>query len=411
MFDRLIDSLEHRLAIDVRYALRGISWIAVGKIVDACSSLALALAFANLLSPETYGVYRYVLAVASVLAIPTLNGINSALIQAIANHKEGTIAKAFAVKLRFGLIGSLGALLGSVYYLLNDNIVLSMCFAIVALFIPLKEAFGLFDATLQGRQDFKRSSLIDALLQVTIMCGIVAVIVITKNVIIIIGAYFLLWTGGRALAWYFMHQRPTSTSAHEDARTISFGKHLTLMGAGGVIAQYADQILLFQNVGAAELALYSIAIAIPEQFKGSFKGIFALILPRYSKQSVESIRATIWYKARILGCITILMTIGYIALIPWALPLLFPKYTEAVFYSQLFALSFFTLVAGIFVTALQAQHKIRELYIFNIIQPIVQIVTVIIGVLWFGIIGAIVARVLTRYIMFGVSVILYQRAQ
>lgn len=411
MFDRVIDAVERRLATDVRYLIHGISWLTFGQVVSSGATFILALAFANLLPQETYGTYRYVLSVAAILAIPALNGINNAVVQSIASRKEGTVLIGFSEKLRYGLIGSLGALVGSAYYFINDNAILSACFAIVALMLPLMEAFGLFDSIFQGRQDFKRSTIVDSVLQVVAAGGIIVFVVTTKSIIAIIAAYFVVWTLGRALAWWYVHTYLPLKNKEVDPRTIPFGKHLSLMSAGGVVAQYADQVLLFQHIGATELAIYAIALAIPEQFKNSFRGIFSLLLPRYSQHSTQAIRATIWHKAGTLAFIALLMTIGYILIIPWALPFFFPKYEASVFYSQLIAVTFVTSVSGIFTTALQALHKTRELYMYNALFPVIQIILVFTGVLWLGILGAVLARVATRFIMCATAIFLYYRSQ
>lgn len=411
MVDKILDTLARGLSIDIRYAIKGVSLLTAGQVVSSSASFVLALAFANLLPPETYGVYRYVLAVGALLAIPTLSGMNNALIQAIAAKKGGTLALAFTTKLQYGLLGSLAGLTGSVYYLLNDNTTLAACFAIIAVTIPAMEAFKLFDSVLQGRQDFRRSVIIDSILQVTVAGVMVAAIMLTQSVIVAVGVYFFLWTAGRGAAWLYVTHFLPNKSDGVDPRTIRFGIHLSVMGAVSMVAQYIDQILLFQHIGAAELALYSIAIAIPEQFRSVLKGVFSLLLPRYSTQSEASIRATIWKKALLLSGATVAMTIGYIVLIPYALPLLFPQYIDAVWYSQLFALSFITTVAGLFVTALQAQQKTQELYVLNVIQPVAQIVFAVVGVIYFGVFGAIVARLASRIAVLVTSVVLYQRTR
>ena len=410
MFDRLVAVLERWLVTDVRYFIRGLSWLTFGQVVSSGATFIAALAFANLLAPETYGTYRYILAAYAVLAVPALGGINNALVQAVASRKEGGISDAFSTKLQFGLLGSLAAIAGSIYYLVQGNTVLSACFAIIAVTIPVMETFGLFDSILQGRQDFKRSVVIDSLLQVAVVVGIVSVVFFTQSPIAVVAAYFVLWSAGRAAAWWYVRTVLPKGGTDPDPRTIPFGWHLSLMGAGATVAQYVDQILLFQHVGSAELALYSIAVAIPEQFKNSFRNVFSLLLPRYSQQSDTSIRATIWHKAMLFSLVTVCMSIGYIVLIPWALPLFFPKYVGSIFYSQLFSLTFITAVSGIFLTALQAGHRTKQLYVYNVLHPLIQIVLAVIGVLTAGVLGALLSRLATRTIMCVVAIVLYHRA-
>ncbi|MBX9765502.1 oligosaccharide flippase family protein [Patescibacteria group bacterium] len=407
MFTKAMDALEKRLGIDVRYMVQGLSWLTIGQIATSASALVLAIAFANLVSPEVYGTYRYVLAVAGILAIPALGGINAALIQAIAGGKEETLTRALKTKLQWGMLGSLAALVGSAYYLINDNTVLAASFAVVAVFLPTMEAYNLFDSLLQGRKDFMRSSIINGILQIIAALGIISALLLSKDVVVLISVYFAFWTLGRFLAWHYVKKHLGPPQGGEDTRTIPFGIHLSIMSAATVVAQYADRVILFQYIGAAEVAIYSIAIAIPEQFKNGIKNIFALLLPRYSTQSEKSIRADIWKKAGLLAVFTLFITAVYIVAVPFVFPIFFPAYHEAILYSQIFALSFVAVVAGIFTTAQQALHKTRSLYIYNIASPILQIIAIVIGIFFMGIMGAILARVVTRLVMLAVSVVLY----
>lgn len=409
MFTKAMDALEKRLGTDVRYVVQGLSWLTIGQAATSVSALVLAIAFANLVSPEVYGTYRYVLAVAAILAIPALGGINTALIQAIAGGKEETLVRSLKTKLQWGMLGSLAALVGSAYYLINDNTVLAASFAVVAVFLPTMEAYNLFDSLLQGRKDFMRSSIINGIVQIIAALGIISALLLTKDVAVLVFAYFALWTLGRFLAWHYVKKHLGPPQGGEDPRTVPFGIHLSVMGAANTVAQYADRVLLFQYIGAAEVAIYSIAIAIPEQFKNGIKNIFALLLPRYSTQSEKSIRADIWKKAGLLTAFTLLVTVVYIIAVPFVFPIFFPAYHEAILYSQIFALSFVAVVAGIFITALQALHKTRSLYIINIASPILQIITIAVGIFFMGVMGAILARVVTRLIILAVSAVLYAK--
>lgn len=407
LFYSLIHWGERRLKTDLSYLLKGGFWLTSGQVASSGASFILAIAFANLLPPETYGTYRYVLSVASILAIPALGGINTSLIQAIAAGKEGSTTNALSTKLRYGLLGSLASLIGSAYYLMNANITLATSFVVVALFLPIMESYNLYDSILQGRKDFRRSAIFNAAIQTFAALGIITTLLLTKNVVLLIGAYFFFWMCGRLFLWRYVRTRTPQLNSEKDPRTVPFGKHLSLMGVGNAVAQYADRVLLFQNIGAAEVAVYSIAIAMPEQVKALLQSVTTLLLPRYSGQSAQSIRATIWRKASLLGLAALAGALAYIVIIPFLFPIFFPKYVNAIVYSQLYALSLVAVVGSIFSTALQALHKTRALYIINIVQPIVQITTLTIGIIFFGVMGAILARVITRLVMLTFTGILY----
>lgn len=405
--EALIRYLERLLKIDLRYLATGGFWLVVGQVAASGSSFVLALAFANLLPPEQYGVYRYVLAAAALLAIPTLSGINTALTKAVAAGKEETATGALKTKLVYGLLGSVAALLGSAYYLIQDNLVLSASFALVAVFLPAMEAFSLYSSFLVGRKEFRLSNILHATIQIAAAAGVIAVLFFTKDVVLLIGAYFVLWTAGRAAAWYFVAHHTPPASGGVDEHAVGFGKHLSAMGIIGTLSQSLDRVFLFQHLGGAEVALYSIAIAMPEQIRALFKGTFELLLPRFSNQSMTSIRGGIWRKFWLMSAGLLLAAGVYVVCAPVLFHLLFPLYTDGILYSQIFALSLLTLPAGIFVTALQAHQRTRELYVINTIGPILQIILIFTGIVLFGILGAIVARVSARFINAFITALLY----
>ena len=71
---------------------------------------------------------------------------------------------------------------------------------------------------------------------------------------------------------------------NHDPETISYGKHLSFTGIIGTVATYLDRLLIFHYLGAVEVAIYSIAIAPPEQIKNLFKNIPTLAMPKLAQK-------------------------------------------------------------------------------------------------------------------------------
>jgi len=102
---------------DMVYLAKGGSWLTLGQIVSTIASFLSAIAFANLLPRETYGQYKYILSITSILAIPTLAGINTAVIRAIARGYEGSFIPALKTKIKWGLLGGITSIgLAGYYY-------------------------------------------------------------------------------------------------------------------------------------------------------------------------------------------------------------------------------------------------------------------------------------------------------
>jgi O-antigen/teichoic acid export membrane protein len=183
------------------------------------------------------------------------------------------------------------------------------------------------------------------------------------------------------------------------------------MGVIGTIASYLDRLLIFHYLGAAEVAIYSIAIAPPEQIKSLFKNIGTLALPKFAQRTKEEIKKTMVGKIWKSVLILLVVAVVYIILAPLIFKLFFPKYPESIIFSQIFAISLVTISLLIPYSALQAQSSKKELYLFNIFSPLFQIITLFIGIYFYGLMGIIIARILTRFFSLTLSIYLIYHKQ
>ena len=127
-FYKLLRLSEKYTKTDMVYLTKGTFWLTLGQIISSASSFILAIAFANLLPKETYGVYKYILSIVSILNISTLSGINTAITQAVARKYEGSVIPAIKMKIYWGLFGSLASLILAGYYYFQGNITLTISF-------------------------------------------------------------------------------------------------------------------------------------------------------------------------------------------------------------------------------------------------------------------------------------------
>lgn len=377
---------------DMVYLAKGGFWLTLGQGISAISSFLLAIAFANLLPKETYGVYKYILSIAGLLAIPTLNGMNSAIIQATARGFEGSFIPAIKTKIRWGLLGGLFSLILSGYYYSQGNSVLVISFLIAAIFIPFMDSFGAYNALLQGKKLFKTSTQYTILSQLIAISSLIGTLFLTKNLFLIVLAYFTSWTLTRFI-FLKITLKKFPPNQNQDPKTISYGKHLSLVGIVITIASYIDRLVLFHYLGATQLAIYSIAIAPPEQIKSIFKNLSILTLPKFAQSTKAEIRKTLPYKLFILFALLIGLIIAYTLAAPLLFKILFPKYIESVFYSQM---SIFMIIGGmipVLNSVLLAKQANPEIYKSNIYISVFQIIiTLTLGYL-FGIIGVITAKI------------------
>ncbi len=409
VWKKLLDLGQRYLKTDIHYLVQGGSWLTFGRIIASGSAFLLAIAFANLLPPETYGTYRYVLSMFAILSIPALGGINTAVIQAIARGQEGSFFPALKTKIYWGFWGSLGALLYAGYYYVNNNISLTVSFLILAFFLPFMDSFALYDSVLAGKKDFKRSTQYFVASQLTAMIILFVTIFFTDNIYLLLLAYLSSWTLARALCLYIT-KRTFRLNDAIDPQTIPYGKHLSFMGIISTVANYVDKLLVFHFIGAAELAAYSIATAPPDQIKSALQSAGVLALPKFSERKKEDIKESVRSKSMIFLLIVLVIIAAYILAAPFVFKIFFPKYLSSIVYSELYALALIGVVSSIPLAALQATSATKDLYKFNIYTSLAQILLLVAGVYWYGLMGAILARILTRIVIALLSLRLFFRS-
>ncbi len=395
---RFLRKSEKYTKTDMVYLAKGGFWLTFGQIISSLSVFLLAIAFANLLPKETYGTYKYILSLLGLLAIPTLSGMGTAITRSVAQGNDGSFLPALKLKIRWGLFGGLTSLGLSGYYYFQGNIELMFAFLISAIFIPFMDSFALYGSLLQGKKKFEVSSKYGISIKIIASLSIFITLYFTKNLFAILFVYLASYTLLRLILLKLSLKYIENKK--EDPDTISYGKHLSLMSVIGVVASQIDKLLAWHFVGPAELAIYSIAVAMPEQIKGVFKNVGILALPKFAEKSSEEIKKNIYKKMWQFFIVLILIVTAYWFLAPIIFKLLFPQYLGSVFYSQVFGLS---LVLLAFINLgdvyLKSQHKQKELYKINIYSSIIQIFLLFIFIYYFGLWGVIFARILYRLIL------------
>ncbi|MDB5238013.1 MAG: hypothetical protein JWM46_283 [Candidatus Kaiserbacteria bacterium] len=374
------------------------------------AAFVLAIAIGHIVPQEVYGQYKYILSIIGIVSLFSLNGLGTAVMQSTARGFDSSLESGFWINLRWSAFATIAAVILATYYFYAGNMGLAIGILIGGCMSPVLASANLYTAFLAGKKDFVRQigySILDNIIPVGIF---ILVIFFTKDPTVLVATYFL----SNVLAALFFYRRTIAlyrpAPGNIDRSMLSYGKHLSLMGIIGGIADNLDQILLFHYVGAAQLAIYNFATAIPDQIKGPLKTVNAMIMARFSGGDVREIRGSMWNKFLWLFLFTSVATVLYVVLAPLAFRILFPAYAQSVFYTQLYALWMISASLDPASVYLIAKKKIRDQYILNGTLSIFQIISMVIGAIGWGILGVVVARLFSKWVFAIVSFVLYQRA-
>ncbi len=406
----LLRWLERYTKTDMVYLARGGFWAILSQIVASLSTFFLAIAFAHFISKETYGEYKYILSIGSIISAFTLSGLNTAVLQSSSRGFEGTLNYAFWENIRWSILFFLLALGISVYYFVNGNLLLGSGLLVVGSFSPFLKSTNLYNAYLVSKKDFRRSSIYFSIIgNLFPAISLLVTLFLTDNPLWLVTVYFASNTVIGVIL-YLETLKIYRPNKKIDPEALSYSKHLSFMDILSVIADNIDQIFVFHYIGAAQLAIYNFAIAIPSQIKGPLKGLAGLIFPKFVERSDREIRSGMKNKMILLFIGSLLAIGAYTLAAPYIFHIFFPKYEDSIFYSQIFSLSLLWIVAIPADSYLLAKKKIKEQYTLNIVGSLIQIAILAFGVIKGGILGLVLAQVITKLIWSVMSMVLYEKS-
>jgi len=390
------------------YLAKYSSYLIIGNVVSLAASFLLSIAFARLLPKEVYGDYRYILSIFEILAVSSLQGLNGVIIQGVARGFDGAIKEGLKTKLKWSLLGSFASLIVGIYFWITGNVNFTICFLIIAAFLPLMKGSELYQSVLDGKKLFGKRTKYSIIIQVFYTLSLLVALFLTKNLVLIVFIYFFSLTLVRT---YFMLRgfKRFIANNNTDPQIITYGKHTSLIGIIGLVSQQIDKILLFHFIGPIQLAIYSFATLPVDNLRSPLQTIQELALPKLSTRPTEEIKKTLPRKL-LKACVFILLFIGiYIIIVPYVFKIFFPQYLDSVFYSKLYSFDLLVFPMSMMMLAIYAKMKTKELYKVNIINPIIQIALAVILVPLYGITGAIIARLTSHIFYFFLSYYFFKK--
>lgn len=387
---------EKYLRLDIRYFAENGLWLSIGQIISLGTSFLLALVISRTVKPEIYGMYTYLSSLTNLLGVFCLSGLGLAVTVATSNNYLGTLKRIFPVSLKWSLAATAAGLVLTGYSFLRNNLLFATVFLIYSVATPLINAAGLYDSFLIGLKRFNLSTKWFIYVTVGQFLFLLAAAFFFPNFFpLALGGVFIIQAVAR-LIFYRSSLNLIPKDAKTDPEALHFGQHVSVINVLATVADQIDSIVAFLFFGPANLALYAFALAFPEAIKGFFKLISSLAIPKLANRDVREIRQNLPRQMALILVGTIVVTILYIFLAPWLFLIFLPRYQSAVPYSQLFAVSMLTFPMFLLVGFAQSKKMVKKLYIYNVLGPVFQIVTVIAFSYFGGLYGLIIARIAGR---------------
>lgn len=400
---------EKHTKTDMVYMARSGFWLQASSIFISFSSFFLYIVFGHTLSKEIYGTYQYLLSLGAMVAAFTMTGMSTAVTQAVARGFEGTFLTSIRTQLLWSIAPMVGAWGMGAYYLTQGNQTLGIGLLFIGIFVPFNTTFNTFAAYLIAKKDFKRSFYYTLIINIPYYIAVGLVAISLQSAIALLIANGL----SQAIGYYIAHRR-TLVAYHPndtvDSEATRYGTHLSIVNAISAVIAQVDNVLVFHLLGAAPLALYSFITAVPDRL-GIFKNIGAIAFPKFAIKSHNEVKTSLGRKVALGILVSAIIASIYIAFAHIFFAAFFPRYIDAVPYSQLYALTIIFAFSPVFTTALTAHGRTKELYALNMIAPIIQLSCITAGILLWGLLGLIVGRVASALTYSLFSVVLFSLHQ
>ena len=372
--------------IPTKHALKSGAYVITGKIVTIIASFAAVTVLANTIPKEIAGMYNYVMAAFTIISITTLPGMNNALARAVAKGHDGNVNRTLEKRFLFGTIGIVISIIIGIVELYLGHTELGIAFLIVAPFVSLTDTMSNFTTSFwQGKKDFKKSALYNALYYTGFGILNIIVFLITKNIYLILLGVLT----GQTIVGYLVFQSIKRENNSYDPESAKLGYHLTIMQGFRTFASNIDRVIVWYLAGPAMVASYTFA-ATPVFKAYQLLPVGIVTLPHLSNHTFTSHTKKMVIKKSLSLFLISIPLVGIIVLIaPWIYKILFPLYPESVKYFQVLVAGLVFLPSALIDAALTAFHKTERLYITEIGIPLVKIALMIIGGYYFGIMGIV----------------------
>jgi len=394
--NRLISLLrwsEKYTKTDMVYLATSGFWLQASSVFVSFASFFLYIIFGHVLTKEVYGTYQYLLSIGAIVGAFTLTGMNGAVTRAVARGFEGSYIEAIAVQLKWNVVPFAGAWAFGAYYLLHGNMTLGWGLMLIGIFVPLNTTFNTYSAYLAAKKDFKRSFWFSIFTNTPYYLAVAAVAFSLPVALALLAANLI----SQAIGYFVAHRRVLALYQPNDSRdpeAMTYAKHLSFINFFNVFIAQVDNILVFHYLGAAELALYSFATAIPDRL-GIFRNIASAAFPKFATRTIEEVRSSLGHKVLLSVSAALLVALTYDIFAYQFFTIFFPRYLAAVPFSQVYVFIIATGFGFLFTTALSAQGRVKMLYAYNIIAPLIILGSEFIGILGWGLWGLVIARVLS----------------
>ncbi|MEQ1849583.1 MAG: oligosaccharide flippase family protein [Candidatus Peribacteraceae bacterium] len=391
-----LTALGQRFRFDAHYYAKNSGFVVVGHVVGFLRGIVTGYLVARLFDQSIYGEYQFMLSIVGMISVLNLSGMPHSVTRAWARGDRFSMRRITLTQFYISAIGSC-ILFGAIPFLgMYGREELWSLFLVAGILFPLPPiamvlfggyTVGLsrFDIALKANFVWSALMMLASLIVVFMHQSSLLMLIVTMSIPSLVYLFFL-----RRL------RPPSDTYETENTRkVVRYAWQLTFATFPSEIVWYIDKLMISHFFGLNQLALFSVAILIPEQAKIFLKQFFPISFAKQAKGGDTMARRRQLFRVVLLGTLLFAVCIAlYILAAPWLMPFLFPGYEakELVLLTSVAAASLITMPSTLLSQYLDAQGLIRHNYRTNWTSAAVFAVLLVWLIPQYGLLGAVLAR-------------------
>jgi O-antigen/teichoic acid export membrane protein len=417
-----MSSLKHKLVrflrwseqytkTDMVYLAHGGFWLTLGYVLQVISGLVLSVAFANLLPKESFGTYQFVVSMASIVGAFTLTGMGSAIKRATARGSDDALSQGFRVQLAWstGIVLAAGAL--AAYYYIQNNALLAVSFLVVGACQPFIAGLSMYKWFLIGKRLFRENFFLETAHKLIPFVALLPALYLTNDPLTIIAVYFVSHALAALYAYVTTVRRYTSQSTSVEPELTQYSKHLSVMITLDTIAANVDKVLIWTVLGAAPVAIYTLAQMPVIHMQSMFGMIRQIAFPKLVEKPFHELQEILLGKIQRYMLVALCAVGIYVVVAPHLFALFFPAYMESVAYSQVLSLLVLMVPRWLISESFLAHQMKKELYALHVSTPMVRVGSLAAFLPIYGIWGVVAAVLIAELYAAILQVYLFRKAR
>ncbi|HRH93875.1 MAG TPA: oligosaccharide flippase family protein, partial [Candidatus Peribacteria bacterium] len=361
-----LTKIGRRFGIDAHYFAKSSAFVILGQVMNILKGIVSGYLISRLFPAEMYGEYRFVLSVVGTLGVLTLSGMPRAIAREVAQRKNDAelwwTFRTYSLICLVGTIAIAGVLVLLPFW---GRMNLWAMFLLAAVFfIPTNVGTAFFGGIVIGRGQFDTSLRANALGGVLVIVSTLLMLWLRPSPLLL-----LAFTAGIPPIIYLWELRKLMRnypSQKPSKEMFQYALKITVADIPMTLSWYLDGLLISAFFGLKELAVFSVALMIPEEAKGFLKDFLPISFSRQAAGPDTPARRK--HLVHAVGWMTLVFVVGislYIAISPFVIPWLFPLYDPAqlVPLTNWAAVMLITFPSSLFSQQLEARGNARDVLI------------------------------------------------